>query len=384
MSQLEMRIIQNILRESKRSKKKSKDEPEEEPKPVKTVSVKIGDKEWDNFPETEIRRVTSLIRQIVRGNLKSSSVVEDLISQVPSAKQEKLRKVLEEIQKEHGPVAISRIPESFPFLAAEGGSEYLLSGLDEDSMGFLDTEQGTTGRGEVAIALLFGIEEFLTPEEQGEKKSSVSSYDLVYKGKQCDVKDARTMLKDGSVKLENYVRLGGVVSRRIEMAVDDVLSQYRVYLRSRDFFANQTGSIDVLSILALEDQSVKNSDQMASTAKKVFIEIMTKIDSIVKENLEIEYPGGIFIITKEKIRLYSPSEFVMYALKGDGRCSIEYVDSDDESYFRKGVLKNLERSKKRLFDEYYEDVRKSKDKAPEVEEPEEIPDAPPEEPETVV
>jgi len=379
-----MRIIQNILRESKRSKKKAKDEPEEEPKPVKTINVKIGDREWDNFPESEAKRVTSLIRQIVRGTLKSSSVVDDLVSQVPGAKQEKLRKVLEEIQKEHGPVAISRIPESFPFLEAEGGSEYLLSGLDDDSMAFLDTEQGTTGRGEIAIALLFGVEEFLTPQEKGEKRSSVSSYDLVYKGKQCDVKDARTMLKDGSVKLQNYVRLGGVVSRRIELAVDDILNQYKTYLRARDFFANQTNGTDFLGILALEDQSVNNPEQMVSTAKKLFIEIMTKIDSIIKDNVETEYPGGIFIITKEKIRLYDPSEFVMYALKGDGRCSVEYVDSDDESYFRKGVLNHLERNKQKIFDEYYEDVNKKKPEEPEVKEPEEIPDLPPEEPEPVV
>lgn len=356
-----MRIIQSLLRESKKPSKKSKSEPAVDSEPIKTIKVKIGDREWDNFPESESRRITSLIRQIVRGTLKSVSIIDDLVDQVPAEKQEKLRKVLNEIEKEHGSVSISRIPETFPFLAAEGGTEFNLSGLDADSSDFLNIEQGTTGRGEVAIALLFGVEEFLTPEEKGEKKTSVSSYDLVYKGKQCDVKDARTMLKDGTVKLENYVRLGGVVSRRIELAVDDTLNYYRVYLRARDFFANQTNGIDFLAIAALDDESVKSPDEMVSTGKKIFEEIMTKTESIIKENIRQEYPGGIFIITKEKIRLYSPNEFVMYALKGDGRCSIEYVDSDNESYFKNGVLKNFEKNKNKLFEEHYDHNGRSSD-----------------------
>lgn len=376
-----MRIIQNILRESKKSsKKKPKEDAEKTPDPVKTVNIKIGDREWDNFPESEVRRVTNLIRQIVRGTLQTSSIINDLVDQVAPDKKEKLKKVLDEIQKEHGEAAISRIPDTFPFLEAEGGTEFALSGLDADSMDFLNIDQGTTGRGEVAVGLLFGIEEFLTPSEKGEKKTSVSSYDLVYKGKKCDVKDARTMLKDGSVKLENYVRLGGVISRSIELAIDDILSYYNVYLRARDFFANQTNGIDVLAIAALEDKSVKSPDEMLSTAKKIFEEIMIKTESIVKDNIKQEYPGGIFIITKEKIRLYNPDEFVMYALKGDGRCSIEYVDSDDESYFKNGVLKNLERNKNMLFQEYYKTDGRSSDsvetapeESPEEEEPEEQP-----------
>ena len=378
-----MRIIQNILRESKKSsKKKSREDAEKTSDPVKTVNIKIGDREWDNFPESEVRRVTNLIRQIVRGTLQTSSIINDLVDQVAPDKKEKLKKVLDEIQKEHGEAAISRIPDTFPFLEAEGGTEFALSGLDADSMDFLNIDQGTTGRGEVAVGLLFGIEEFLTPAEKGEKKTSVSSYDLVYKGKKCDVKDARTMLKDGSVKLENYVRLGGVISRSIELAVDDILSYYNVYLQARDFFANQTNGIDFLAIAALEDKSVKSPDEMLSTAKKIFEEIMIKTESIVKENIKQEYPGGIFIITKEKIRLYNPDEFVMYALKGDGRCSIEYADSDDESYFKNGVLKNLERNKNMLFQKYYKTDERSRDsvetapeQSPEEEEPEEQPPA---------
>ena len=386
-----MRIIQNILRESKRSKKKAKDEPEEEPKPIKTINVKIGDREWDNFPESEVRRVTTLIRQIVRGNLASSSIIDELVDQVPAAKKDKLRRVLEEIQKEHGPVAVSNIPETFPFLAAEGGEEFQLSGLDAESQSFLDIEQGTTGRGEIAIALLFGVEEFRSAQEKSDlnagkkktRKPSVSSYDLVYKGKQCDVKDARTMLKDGSVKLENYVRLGGVISRKIELAADDVLAQYKTYLRAREFFANQTNCMDVLAALALEDQSVNNMDQMIDTAEKIFDEIMTKMEAIVQDNLNQEYPGGIFIITKEKIHLYSPDSFVLYALKGEGRCSVEYVKSSEKSFFRRGVIKNLETNKKELFKAHYKGA-KSKPESPEATEPEEIPDLPPEEPEPVV
>ena len=364
-----MRIIQNILRESKKSsKKKPAEDAEKVPDPIKTVNIKIGDREWDNFPESETRRITNLIRQIVRGTLNSGSVIDDLVNQVPRAKQDKLRKVLDEINKEHGSTIVSKIPDSFPFLAAEDGTEFYLSGLDSDSMDFLNTEHGTTGRGEVAIALIFGVEEFLTAKEKDpepakgrKRKPSVSSYDLVYKGKQCDVKDARTMLKDGYVKLENYVRLGGVASRRVELSIDDVLSEYNFYLRARDFFANQTNALEPLAFLALQDESVKNSDQMLSTCTQILEEIMIKVDAIIEDHLKQDYEGGIFIITKEKIRLYSPSEFKMYALKGDGRLSIEYVDSEeDETYFKRGLLDNLKKSKDRLFNKYLSEKSREK------------------------
>jgi hypothetical protein len=375
MSQLEMRIIQTILRESKKaekqSKKKEKDSPDE---PIKTVKIKVGETEWDNFPASEAKRVINLVRQIVRGTVDSLSIIDSLVDQAPEGKREKLRKVLEEIQKEHGDKIITLIPESFPFLAADGEESFDLTSLGSDSNEFLNLEQGTTGRGEVAIALLFGVEEFLNPTEKGQKKSSVSSYDLVYKGGQCDVKDARTMLKDGNMKLENYVRLGGVASREIEISTDIVLDEFGIYLPARDFFANQTNCAEPLAYLVMNSQDIESPDVLFNACKSLLEDIVAKTDEIIQAELKKKYPGGIFIITFEKIKLYKPSEFKMYALKGEGRCSIEYVDSEDKlTYFMKGALKHLDRSKVSLFEEY-----RGKKASPAPEEPEEE-EAPPEE-----
>jgi len=351
-----MRIIQTILRESKKVEKKKEISSEE---PAKTVNIRIGDREWNNFPESEVRRITSLVRQIVRGTVHSVSIIEELVDQVPEEKKAKLRKVLEEIQKEHGEKIVTLIPESFPFLAAEGADEYGLADLDADSIDFLNIEQGTTGRGEVAVALLFGVEEFLNPAEKGEKRSSVSSYDLVYRGKQCDVKDARTMLKDGTIKLENYVRLGGVVSREIELEINLVLKDAGIYLLARDFFSNQTSCADPLAYVVMNNHTVESPNVLFAACKSLLEDILENSNHFIEKHLKKEYPGGIFIITNEKIRLYKPEEFEMYALKGDGRCTVEYTDTGKESYFLKGALKYLERNKVALFEEYKGSIKAS-------------------------
>ncbi len=382
MNEVKLQVIQRLLREAKKKSKKSDEEPEKE---IKTINVKVGDREWDNFPESESRRIISLIRQIVKGTVASAAVIDDLLLSVPEAKREKLRKVLEEIEKEKGAVAISSIPDSFPFLEAEGGEEFDYSGLDEESLALLNTEQGTTGRGEIAIALLFGVEEFLTPEEKGEKnRPSVSSYDLVYRGKKCDVKDSRSFLKDNKIKMDNYVRLGTVTSSKIERAINSYMTSEGIESSAIKFFVNQSGPQSVIFNHFLLKKP-KTPDEMVEVARSFLRKILDDCNKIVAEALAEEYDGGIFIIdgAVQKIKLYSPDDFDIYALKVDHRCSISYKrPSPNVSYFEAGVMSYFEKNKEALF-RYIPriPVARDQDEEPEVEddpgvEPEEPVDEP--------
>lgn len=345
--------VMSIIEEKSAKKSVAKDTPGL--LSTQRIEVTIGDTKFENIPASAYDTIVQIVREILKGEMSVVDVVDALVNdpaiqEKGEAYTNKLRDVLNAINSKFGKIAINKITHDFPFLAAEGEESYPIAELSRSSQDLLNYEPGLAGRGEIAIALLFGISDF---EEAGaddeDSKKAVKSYDLVYKGKKCDVKDLRYLSsKTGKFAANPIVRLGVPAGTAIVKLADEKLekhaaSKYRK-IKATDFASQEIGINAIVDAYKKYIQTLDDDEKaslsvptMAADLESWISEIVEILDEATLEILNKDYPGGFFTITMTEIRRELPPEFGFHTFKS-GRVNI--TDGDRRTLY-KGLTKNI-------------------------------------------
>ena len=326
-----------------------------EPLSTKRIEVTIGDTKFENIPASAYDTIVQIIREILKGEMSVVDVVDAIVND-PSVQEQgeafanKLRDVLNAINSKFGKIAINKISHDFPFLAAAGEEAYPISELSKSAQDLLNYEPGLAGRGEIAIALLFGISDF---EEAGaddeDSKKAVKSYDLVYKGNKCDVKDLRYLSsKTGKFAANPIVRLGVPAGAAIVKLVDEKLEKHSANkygkIKATDFASQEIGIKAIADAYKKYIQTLDDDEKaslsvpiISSDLESWISEIIEILDEATQEILNKDYPGGFFTITMNEIRRELPAEFGFHTFKS-GRVNI--TDNDRRTLY-KGLTKYI-------------------------------------------
>lgn len=335
---------------AKRKKKKVDTEKSEQIRQY--VDIKIGDFE-EKIPESALEVVISFIRELLMSEMDTKSVIklimtDEKLSGKPDDEIELIERILHALDDKYDPTFINKIPASFPFLAAMGSNSYPLSGLDAQSLSLLNFQKGQTGRGEIAIPLLFGIDKFATDDDDEGK--GTKTYDLVYDGKRADIKDYRNVVK-GELKNSGLIRIGGPSSAAVRDLGDDLLSKNPIDmikdLKVKNFtgmeeaanfivsrFKSEIGGLPASKIEILSVRDLKK--ELFDAADGIIKDLDDAVQTVIKD----KYDGGFFTIDETEIKIVQGDGFEFYACKPDGRIVIAPVASRK---FEKGLKSSLEK-----------------------------------------
>jgi hypothetical protein len=323
----------NKIIEAKSSKKPTK---EITVGPGEVINVSVGDTRFEGIPVSAYDTLVQLVREILKGVMTPEDVIESIlkdpsVQDLGDAKVDTLRKVLRAINDKFGQIAINKIPHDFPFLSAEDATSYSLSSLNSASKDLLNYEPGLSGRGEIAIALLFGIHEFQEENQnEAESKKTTKSYDLVYNKQRCDVKDFRYLSsKTGKFSPNPIARLGVPAGNAIITDADEKIKKLPVSLYNENIttksFSSQESGFDAilksyksyLNSLSADDKANITPDRIKSDLNGFIDSVVDALNSVAVSVLEDKYPGGFFTITMTEVKLEPPEAFEFHSCKSN-------------------------------------------------------------------
>jgi len=337
----------------KKRKKKEVIEASPEEQIRRMVDVRVGDFAAE-IPESALQTVVDFIRELLKADMNTEDVINLIMTQVENDgsknKQEIeiIRSVLNAIDQKYGADFINKIPATFPFLAAMGSDSYPLSELDSESLALMNYGKDRIGRGEVAIPLLFGIDKFAADEDRDEGKGT-KSYDLVYQGKEADIKDYRNLV-NGKLVDQGLLRIGGPSSQLVINEGNELFKESSIdfirYLNVEDFpgmadganavitaFTNSLSDISSKKLALMTRQDVKKEIDNAVT------EIVEILDAAVQNIITKKYPGGFFTIDEECVKIVPGSGFEFYSCKkSDKRIVLSPVENRK---FKNGLQKKV-------------------------------------------
>ena len=337
---------------AKRGKKQAAVNVTPEEQIRRMIDVRVGEFSAE-IPESALDTVIAFIRELLKADMNTSAVIDLILTQVKEsgrtpAEVEKIRSILNAIDKKFDPDFINKIPATFPFLAAVGKDAYQLSDLDADSLTLLNFHKKKIGRGEVAIPLLFGIDKFANDEDE---QKGTNSYDLVYDGKKADIKDYRTDT-GGKLKDTKELRLGEPASDAFNEKANAGFQGSAVgfvkNLQAEDFISQQTGADKLIELFKedLNDVSLGKLKLMTKSDVKKEIndaiaEIVRILDDAVHDTIEEKYPGGFFTITEKEIKIVLSTGFVFNRFPGAKRLTVSPSSDVNASNFSKGLLQQV-------------------------------------------
>jgi len=288
----------------------------------KQLKVTIGRKKICEIPQSMEKAIISLIEESTKIENNTSlnddilKITKKLCRRYTKEEKNKIAQVLFSIGKKFGMQTVKQIPHTFPFLNAIDKLEYDLMSLDAGSRYILNWTRGQTGRGEIAVALLWGITDFDKSKEDDEKYHS-KSYDLILAdGNQCDVKDYRWFSTEtNSFKFDSRIRLGSTSSKLLIDKIDKRLKSALNFNSSISRFGGIATS-DFTSQKALIEKLCENifyntplgKDQISYAINHLF----DVLDEDVSYALNEVYPGGIFTISDSLIKFHSSNDFHIY------------------------------------------------------------------------
>jgi len=260
-----------------------------------------------------------------------------------------IRNVLKAIDQKYGADFINKIPTTFPFLAAMGSDSYPLSELDAESLALMNYGKDRIGRGEVAIPLLYGIDKFAADNDRDEGKGT-KSYDLVYQGKEADIKDYRNLVS-GKLVDQGLLRIGGPSSQLVIKEGNELFKESSIdfvrYLKVEDFPGMTDGADSVIKYFENSLSDISDKKLMLMTRQDVkkeldnaIIEIVEILDTAVQNVITAKYPGGFFTIDDESVKIVPGSGFEFYSCKkADKRIVLSSVENRT---FKKGLQKKID------------------------------------------
>lgn len=288
----------------------------------KQLKIAIGRHKICEIPQSMEKAVIALVSDLVKVddslsiNDETLKIVKKLGRKYSKKEKQKIAAVLNAIGKKFGIQTLKQVPYTFPFLSATNSDEFSLKDFDAGSRHILNWTRGQLGRGEIAVALLWGITEFDKSKDDDEKYNS-KSYDLILdSGKQCDVKDYRWFSTEtNSFKFDSRIRLGATSSKIIVDKVDKRLKSALNFsstisrfggLKISDFTSQKTFAEKIIETSFY--QTTLNTDNMIMLLQQLFVQI----DEDVKYALNDVYPGGIFTISDELIKFHKTNDFHIY------------------------------------------------------------------------
>lgn len=320
----------------------------------KMVDIKVGDFAAE-IPESALETVISFIRELLKSEMDTSDVINLILTQIRNdgSKNEEeidlIERVLKSIDSKYGADFINKIPSTFPFLAAMGADQYPLSDLDTESLALMNYGKDRIGRGEVAIPLLFGIDKFAADEDRDEGKGT-KSYDLVYQGKEADIKDYRTLVR-GKLVDQGLLRIGGPSSLRVIDEGDGLFKESSIEfvrpLKVEDFPGMDDGANKIIELFKKSIDDL-NSKKLSLLTKKdikkelddAVVEIVSMLDNAVQNVITEKYPGGFFTIDDENIKVVPGSGFEFYACKKNSKRVV--LSPVENRTFKKGLQKKID------------------------------------------
>jgi len=346
-------LFEDQTPEKKRKKKEvSAVSPEEQIR--RMIDVKVGDFSAE-IPESALQAVVDFIRELLKADMNTEDVINLIMTQVENdgSKNDQeisiIRNVLKSIDQKYGADFINKIPATFPFLAAMGSDSYPLSELDAESLALMNYGKDRIGRGEVAIPLLYGIDKFAADDDRDEGKGT-KSYDLVYQGKEADIKDYRNLV-NGKLVDQGLLRIGGPSSQIVIKEGNELFKESSIdfvkYLKVEDFPGMADGADAIIKVFnsSLSDISSKKLALMTRQDVKkeldnAVTEIVEILDSAVQNVITAKYPGGFFTIDDKSVKIVPGSGFEFYSCKkADKRIVLSAVENRT---FKKGLQKKID------------------------------------------
>jgi hypothetical protein len=339
---------------AKKGKKKAETSISAEEQIRRMVDVKVGDFSAE-IPESALQTVVDFIRELLKADMNTEDVINLIMTQVEndgsknSQEIDTIRNVLKAIDQKYGADFINKIPTTFPFLAAVGADSYPLSELDPESLALMNYGKDRIGRGEVAIPLLFGIDKFAADDDRDEGKGT-KSYDLVYQGKEADIKDYRNLV-NGKLVDQGLLRIGGPSSQLVIKEGNELFEESSIdfirYLKVEDFpgMADGAGSVikafkNGLSGLSSKKLALMTRQDVKKELDNAVIEIVEILDSAVQNVITAKYPGGFFTIDETSVKIVPGSGFEFYSCKkADKRIVLSPVENRT---FKKGLQKKID------------------------------------------
>ena len=283
----------------------------DEKEKTKMVDLTLGDY-TDRIPVSLVDKIKKIIRELIELESSSDDLVSDIVngSNVDERKKDALSALLSAISNKFGKDALTKISQDFPFFEAEGKEEYSFKNK-ADVMNVIEIKGYGIGAGEVATALLWNAKVNNDPPPKddsvvkdnnavkSEKVSSVKSYDLIVDGAHADVKDIRS----------GPARFGGPISKRIKSEIND-------FINSEENVLNLTLD-DLIGQAAIANRVIKAIDSGLISANDALAAIKTFIkecNDISRKKIAEDYPGGIFIVTKDKILKLAPGHFSFFRI----------------------------------------------------------------------
>jgi hypothetical protein len=339
---------------AKKGKKKAETGISVEDQIRRMIDVKVGDFSAE-IPESALQTVVDFIRELLKADMNTEDVINLIMTQVEndgsknSQEIDTIKNVLKAIDQKYGADFINKIPTTFPFLAAAGADSYPLSELDPESLALMNYGKDRIGRGEVAIPLLYGIDKFAADDDRDEGKGT-KSYDLVYQGKEADIKDYRNLV-NGKLVDQGLLRIGGPSSQLVIKEGNELFKESSIdfvkYLRVEDFPGMADGADAIIKVFnnSLADISSKKLALMTRQDVKkeldnAVTEIVELLDSAVQNVITAKYPGGFFTIDEEHVKIVPGSGFEFYSCKkADKRIVLSPVENRT---FKKGLQKKID------------------------------------------
>lgn len=338
----------------KKRKKKDVSEVLPEEQIRRMIDVKVGDFSAE-IPESALQVVIDFIRELLKADMNTEDVINLIMTQVENdgSKNEQeiniIRNVLKAIDQKYGADFINKIPTTFPFLAAMGSDSYPLSELDPESLALMNYGKDRIGRGEVAIPLLFGIDKFAADDDRDEGKGT-KSYDLVYQGKEADIKDYRNLV-NGKLVDQGLLRIGGPSSQLVIKEGNDLFKESSIdfvrNLKVEDFPGMSDGADAIIKTFKNNLTDIASKKLALMTRKDVkkeldnaVTEIVEILDAAVQNVITTKYPGGFFTIDEEKVKIVLGPGFEFYSCKkADKRIVLSPVE---DRKFKNGLQKKIE------------------------------------------